>query len=264
MKLMEHAKNVTSQRGEDGIIEKVFEVIGTKNKVCVDVGAGDGDRTSNTWNLLNLCGWSGVLFEPKESAFKSLENRYLHRAEVLTVPHEIGFEEDNSLDTDIRIAVDLKLIHEVPDDFDFLSIDIDGCDYHIWDAIVSYTPRVVAIEHNPTVPIDVSFIQPKDMSVNQGSSLKALCELGKRKEYELVAATELNAIFVRQEDFHLFGIEDNSPEALNPTDESEKTRLFQGYDGTLFLVGNDRLIWKNKQITHEDIQVLPPGERRYP
>jgi hypothetical protein len=87
--------------------------------------------------------------------------------------------------------------------------------------------------------------------------------LGRRKGYELVAATKVNAIFVIQEEFQYFNIDDNSPEAMNPVDESEKTRLFQGYDGTLFLVGNDRLIWKNKTITHEDIQVLPLSDRRY-
>ena len=256
MKLMEYQKNVTSQRGEDGVIEKIFEVIGTKNKVCVDVGAGDGDRTSNTWNLLNFCGWSGVLFEPKESAFKSLKNRYLHRAEVKVRTNKIGFRADDRLD--------MVLSRTIPIDFDFLSIDIDGCDYHVWDAMELVIPRVMCIEHNPTVPIDVEFVQPKNMSVNQGSSLKSLCILGKRKGYELVAATEPNAIFVRKEDFHLFDIADNSPEAMNPVDEKEKTRLFQGYDGTLFIVGNDRLVWKNKTITHEDIQVLPPNGRRYP
>ncbi|MHC4316256.1 MAG: class I SAM-dependent methyltransferase, partial [Planctomycetota bacterium] len=120
MILAEHAKNVTSQRGEDGIIEKVFDVIGTKNKVCVDIGAGDGDRTSNTWNLLNFCGWSGVLFEPKESAFKSLENRYLHRSEVRTYQHKVGFSADDRLDT--------ILPKTSPVNFDLLSIDIDGCD----------------------------------------------------------------------------------------------------------------------------------------
>jgi hypothetical protein len=254
MILAEHAKNVTSQRGEDGIIEKIFDVIGTKNKVCVDVGAGDGDRTSNTWNLLNFCGWRGVLFEPKASAYKSLHNRYLHRPDVETRKNMIGFNEDDNL-------IDCLLV--APPTFDLLSIDIDGCDYHVWDAIKKYRPRVVCIEHNPTVPIDVEFVQPKDMSVNQGSSLLSLYLLGKQKGYELVAATELNAMFVVQEEFHLFDIEDNSPEALNPMDESKKTRLFQGYDGTLFLVGENRLIWKNKTITHEDIQVLPKSERMY-
>ncbi len=260
MILAECAKNVTSQRGEDGIIEKIFEVIGTKNKVCVDVGAGDGDRTSNTWNLLNLRGWSGVLFEPKESAFKSLEWRYKHRRDIVVVRKPISFMRGHA-DAALSISVGGETI--VPLTFDFLSIDIDGCDYHVWEAVKAYKPRVVAIEHNYTVPIDVEFVQPKDMTVNQGSSLKSLCLLGKQKGYELVAATEVNAIFVREEDFHLFGIEDNSPEALNPVNEKEKTRLFQGYDGTLFIVGNDRLVWKNKTITHEDIQVLPKNERIY-
>jgi len=256
MNLLDYAKNVTSQRGEDGIVEKVFEMIGTTNKICVEFGAGDGDRTSNTWNLINFHKWGGVLIEPKKEMFVSLARRYEHRPDVITLAKTVGFEKDNSLD--------YVLNGEFPLSFDFLSIDIDGCDYHVWDAIEKYRPRVVLIEHNPTVPIDIAFVQPKDMSVNQGSSLKALHNLGLRKDYELVAATELNAVFVKWEFLSLFDIEDNSPEALNPMDERQKTRLFQGYDGTLFLVGNDRLVWKNRQISHEDIQVLEPSERGYP
>lgn len=256
MNLLDYAKNVTSQRGEDGIIEKVFEIIGATNKICVEFGAGDGDRTSNTWNLIQFHGWSGVLIEPKDDMFASLERRYSRRRDVATIRNTVGFGKRNSLDVILNGALQPN--------FDLLVIDIDGCDYHAWEAIEKYRPRVVLIEHNPTVPIDVSFIQPRNMSVNQGSSLKALCDLGRRKGYELIAATELNAVFVERENFHLFDIEDNSPEALNPMDEKKKMRLFQGYDGTLFLVGNKRLKWKNKQIAHEAIQVLPPEERVYP
>lgn len=256
MNLLDYTKNVTSQCGEDGIIEKVFEIIGAANKICVEFGAGDGDRTSNTWSLIHFHQWGGVLIEPKDYMFASLERRYRNHHNVTTIQNTVGFGKNNSLD--------IILNGTLPSNFDLLVIDIDGCDYHAWEAIEKYRPRVVLIEHNPTVPIDVSFIQSRDMSVNQGSSLKALCDLGRRKGYELIAATELNAFFVEQENFHLFDIKDNSPEALNSMDEKKKMRLFQGYDGTLFLVGNDRLIWKNKQIAHEAIQVIPPEERVYP
>jgi hypothetical protein len=258
MNLLEYTKNVTSQRGEDGIIEKIFEVIGTTNRICIEFGAGKGERSSNTWNLLNLCGWGGVLIEPKEESFQYLTNKYKNRSDIVVLRDLIGFEEDDCLDNILKARID-----NFPAEFDFLSIDIDGCDYHVWEAIKIHKPRVVMIEHNYTVPIDVEFVQPKDFEVYQGSSLKALYNLGRRKGYELVSATELNAVFVRREYFYLFDIEDNSPEALNPVDESEKMRLFQGYDGTLFLVGDNRLVWKNRQISHEDIQVLPPEERFY-
>ena len=40
--LNEFAKNVTSQHGEDGIIEKALEIIGENNKWCVEFGSWDG------------------------------------------------------------------------------------------------------------------------------------------------------------------------------------------------------------------------------
>lgn len=41
MKLSSVVKNVYSQNGEDGIIEKIFEVIGTISRICIEFGAWD-------------------------------------------------------------------------------------------------------------------------------------------------------------------------------------------------------------------------------
>ena len=38
--------------------------------------------------------------------------------------------------------------YDVPNDFDFLSIDIDGQDFHVWNKLINYSPRVVSIEMN--------------------------------------------------------------------------------------------------------------------
>ena len=69
----------------------------------------------------------------------------------------------------------------IPADFDVLSIDIDGNDYHVWNAVARYKPRVVVIEYNPTIPAAVDFVQPADMSINQGASITAQARLGKQK-----------------------------------------------------------------------------------
>ena len=34
-----YRNNVTTQRGEDGIIKAVFDIIGTENKFCIEFGA---------------------------------------------------------------------------------------------------------------------------------------------------------------------------------------------------------------------------------
>jgi hypothetical protein len=46
-----YEKNITSQFGEDGIIEEVLNRIGIENASCVEFGAWDGKHFSNTWQL---------------------------------------------------------------------------------------------------------------------------------------------------------------------------------------------------------------------
>ena len=151
----------------------------------------------------------------------------------------------------------------LPRTFDLFSLDIDGNEYHLWDSLSEYRPRVMVIEFNPSIPNDVLFVQPRDMAVLQGSSLRALVELGNRKGYELVATNEINAFFVLKELFTKFGIPDNSIDVLH-TNHKYETKLFQLYDGTLRISGYDRLLWHNVSIDIEKLQVLPFRKRRYP
>jgi len=58
--LLEYKKNIFSQNGEDGIIEKIFDLIGTRNKVCCEFGAWDGIHFCNIRNLIINKGWHGV------------------------------------------------------------------------------------------------------------------------------------------------------------------------------------------------------------
>jgi tetratricopeptide (TPR) repeat protein len=84
-----------------------------------------------------------------------------------------------------------------------LSIDIDGNDYFVWQAL-TYRPRVVVIEYNASVPPELSraiVYDPKfkwDNTDYFGASLRALADLGNRKGYELVYCERAggNAFFV--------------------------------------------------------------------
>src|SRR5256885_4600329 len=127
-------------------------------------------------------------------------------------------------------------------EFDVLSIDIDGNDYHCWNAVQKYQPKVVIIEFNPTMPDEVEFVQPKNPQVNWSSSPLSLVKLGKRKGYELVATTGANAIFVDAKYFPLFGITDNSLHALRSTREAV-SYIFHGQDGTVMIEGAKRMLW---------------------
>lgn len=254
--LLEHRSNVTSQHGEDGIVQKIFEIIGEGSKWCAELGALNGRHDSNVWHLVQECGWSGVLIEADPTYFERLAEEYKHTPQAHCVQAFVSFEGEKALDS-------LFAKTPMPRVFDLFSLDVDGNEYHLWESLEQYRPRVMVVEFNPSIPNDVSFVQPRDMSVYQGSSLCAFVALGKEKGYELVATNETNAFFVSKELFSLFGITDNSIDALH-TDRQFETKLFQLYDGTLVLAGNDRLIWHNVQIDPERLQVLPRRRRVYP
>jgi len=257
--LHNHKRNVASQFGEDGIIQEVVAILGLdrgSDRWCIEIGAWDGYRFSNTWNLIVNGGWHGVLIEGDTKRFAELEKRYAGMARVTTVRAWVDVKGVHSLDRILLAATKL------PGDIDLLSIDIDGADWHVWKRLEAYRPKIVVIEFNPSIPNDVHFVQAADCTVHQGSSLAALIALGKEKGYELVVTTTVNAVFVVADMFERFGIRDNRIDAMHTNGELE-SRLFQLYDGTLVLAGCKRLIWSKIDIDPERLQVLQPAERTF-
>ena len=61
--LQEFRRDVTSQYGEDGIIEKTLELLDEPTKWCVEFGAWDGRHLSNTYDLIVNKGYSAVMIE---------------------------------------------------------------------------------------------------------------------------------------------------------------------------------------------------------
>ncbi len=209
--LLKHKKNINSQRGEDGILAKIFEVLEIKRGWCVDVGAY-GKNLSNTYELISN-GWSGVLIESNKERLSKLEGYHKRaRRDAHCICAHIEPSGDKSLD---NLLKDTPL----PKDFEFLSIDIDGNDYYIWESLKDYSPRVVVIEFNPTFKF-ADYLQPVDGF--GGTSLSTMVALGKLKGYELICAMSFNAIFVRKDLFHKFGVEDNRPEELWIPDGRDK------------------------------------------
>lgn len=251
--LDKHRRTENSQHGEDGILEYIFDVLKISRGFCAELGAWDGKKYSNTYYLISKKEWSGVLIEANPKRFKELQNNYRGREDVYCFQKFVGFDTTNCLDFIFSQT-------PMPKNFDLLSIDIDGNDYHLWDSLKNYCPKVIIIEYNPTIPNAVSFSQPKNMSLNQGSSLLALVELANTKGYELVAVTETNGIFIQKEYFPLFHIADNSLETLRPPSSAE-TYLFQLYDGTLMISGNKKLLWSGIPIKENKLQMLPKSLR---
>jgi hypothetical protein len=178
-------RSVYSQGGEDGVLERIFECIGTTNRYFVEFGAKDGLELSNTAHLRLDRGWSGLLMEACAPVVEGVVQEF------------VTAENINQL----------FVRHEVPASFDLLSIDIDGNDYWVWKALDRFRPRVVVMEYNiyfhlddpRTVPYDPQ--REWDETGYHGASLAALRKLGLSKGYSLLHTDSWmpNAFFVSSE-----------------------------------------------------------------
>ena len=173
-------RDVYSQFGEDGIIEGILKDM-PQNKWCVEFGAWDGIYLSNTCNLIRNRQYRAVLIEADPKRFSEL-NENIDSSKNILINKFIRFEGHDTLDNTL-------LQTGIPADFDFLSIDIDGNDYYIFESLSVFRPKVICIEFNPTIPNEVIFVQKRDFRVKHGASAGAIMQLATRKGYALVAAT---------------------------------------------------------------------------
>lgn len=237
------AYNINSQHGEDGILEAVFNKIGTTSKYAIEFGGWDGIYLSNIRNLIVNKGFSGLFIEGEAGRAENLLTNYKDYPNVQCVAAFVGFRGENTLDNILER-------NNVPKEIDLLSIDIDGYDYHVWDAFQNYRPRIVIIEYNPSIPNDVMFINPRHESIFKGSSAAAIVELGRKKGYSLIAVTQTNLLFVVNEEYDKFEIWDNSLDALRPIDRLGDGKYFQTYDGTIMFTGYNHYIWSGGKPFH--------------
>ena len=116
-KLTEYKYNKYSQWGEDGIIEKIFSIVGTSEKTCIEFGAWDGFHFSNTANLWTQS-WKGILIEGKRKRYKELRKN-TQGYNCICINQYVEKEGKNKLENILRRN---RIDHEI----DLLSIDIDG------------------------------------------------------------------------------------------------------------------------------------------
>ena len=100
----------------------------------------------------------------------------------------------------------------IPDDFDLLSIDIDGNDYDVWEAIERYHPTMVIIEYNVSFPPDYKYIDHGGAAF-MGTSPASFAELAERKGYALLGCIGTNLLFLRRQYFSALGVKPQTVEA---------------------------------------------------
>ncbi len=191
-----------SQNGEDGILLYLFSLIGFTNRRAVEICAGDGVEC-NTANLIVNHGFRALLLDGDANHVAHGEafyaqcrdtcydppvflHRWVTRANVNAMVGEQGFDGP----------------------IDLLSLDLDGVDYWIWQALDCVEPRVVVLEYQPvwgpehavTVPYRDDFaLDFSRQPFYCGASLAAFVKLGRAKGYRLVGCNrqQFNAFFLR-------------------------------------------------------------------
>jgi hypothetical protein len=222
MKISDFGYNRYSQFGEDGIIEKIFSIIQPTTKICIEFGAWDGLFYSNTANLWKN-GWKGILIEANKDKYYDLVKNTREYDCICFNKYILPLGED-SIES---LLVNNRLNYSI----DFLSIDIDGGDYHILKNLSWLRPRVISCEYNPTIPKNIEFIPP--ISNYFGCSAKSLCNLAESMEYKLISLTDTNCFFVRNEEFEKFNEYVTFLEDLSVN--KYLTYLISGYDGSFVL-----------------------------
>ena len=147
-------------------------------------------------------GWSGLVLEGNPDAVTAVRAQSVSQWRDLRVAEAfITRENINTL---------LKM-HGAVGEISVLSIDIDGNDYWVWEAMECVTADIVIIEFNyrfgpslkVAVPYDPEFVKSAahPSGVYFGASLAALCALGERKGYAFIGCSGggVNAFFVRRD-----------------------------------------------------------------
>ncbi len=195
-----------SQADEDGILLYLFSLVGTSNRLCVEICAGDGIEC-NTANLILHHGWHGLLADGDPRNVQRGAQYYARCKRTYVYPPQL-----------VHAWVTRDSVNEIisangfPNDIDLLSLDLDGVDYWIWEALEA-VPRVVVLEYQDilgperswTVPYSDDFRYQNYPTTDgmpnfAGASLAAFVKLGRQKGYRLVGVNRYgyNAFFVKR------------------------------------------------------------------
>ncbi len=210
--LRQHEFKVYSQWGEDGIIQYLLSRVPVENKVFVEFGVGDY-RESNTRFLMIHDNWGGLVIDGSSGKLNRLKQEQVFWQYDLKV--ESAFITRGNIN-------DLICRNGITGDIGILSVDIDGNDYWVWEAINCISPRIVICEYNSlfgarqkvTIPYqdDFQLYKAHYSGLYWGASIAALNHLAQKKSYTLVGSNSSgnNLFFVRND--VLGGIKSLTPE----------------------------------------------------
>lgn len=186
---------LASQNQEDGITIALLKDAGSVTRTFVEIGSGLSG--GNSAALAREWGWTGLMVDGAGATRMTQVGR---RFPGITAVHA-WVTRDN--------INELILANGFGGEVDLFSLDLDGVDYWIWEAMTACSPRVVILEYNSmfgpdravTVPYDEQFNRQQHHTMYYGASLMAWTTLARRKGYRLVAVEPagINAFFLRND-----------------------------------------------------------------
>ena len=193
---------VFSQFDEDGVILFCLAVAGTGTRRFVDIGSGDGVIASNTANLALNLGFHGLFVDARRPEIDRGRRFYANHPDTRERPPVFvtGFVTRENVNDLIRDA-------GFEGEIDLLSIDIDGNDYWIFEALECVQPRLVCIETHTELRLE-DFVAPYDPDFDWrraaagtqiGASPLATTRLAERLGYRLVGGNMygFNTLYLR-------------------------------------------------------------------
>jgi len=193
---------VHSEFEEDGILLYIFSLIDTTNKRVVEICAGNGAQCMAA-NLIVNHGWEGLLFDGDERNIAESTKFFASHRSTFALPPIIKHAWITRENINELIgSADFK------GEIDLLSLDIDGNDYYIMEAIDVVKPRVIICEVQNVIPSDLALTIPyrEDFYYKDGKqheefrsvSLLAMTKLLNKKGYRLVGGHQygFNAFFI--------------------------------------------------------------------
>jgi hypothetical protein len=190
---------VFSQWGDDGIIQYLIHNVPLPNDAFVEFGVEDYQEANTRFLLLND-NWRGLIMDGGAENIARVHHEDLYwRHDLTAICEFISRENINQLISRAGFTGPIGL----------LSVDIDGNDYWVWEAIDAVDAAIVIVEYNSvfgsrkalSVPYDPKFrrTQAHPSNLFWGCSLRALCLLGEKKGYAFVGCNSNgnNAYFVK-------------------------------------------------------------------
>lgn len=192
---------VFSQFGDDGIIQYLIGHLVIEPREFIEFGVQNYEESNTRFLLINN-NWRGLVIEANKWKIKHIKKDNISCRHDLTAV--CAFVDRDNIN-------DIFLENGFTGEIGILSIDIDGNDYWVWDAINVVDPILVFVEYNSifgdkhaiTIPYDTKFSRTEAHYSNlyYGASLKALCILAEKKGYSFVGSNSAgnNAYFVRKD-----------------------------------------------------------------